>query len=143
MNLYILFLLLSVKMVLTKKFDGLQAIRHLNFIELSVILMFFALLNIFVEFIAFSLISVITALFLPGYLFARLILEKLDYLESIVFGIVLSIGLEVIMVLVLVKVFVFPFNKLTILETALLLCIALIALTELKRFFNEYTIAKE
>ena len=40
-------------MVLVKKFDGLQAIKHLNFIELSVILMFFALLNIFVEFIAF------------------------------------------------------------------------------------------
>ncbi|MDO8537278.1 MAG: hypothetical protein Q7S21_00170 [archaeon] len=130
-------------MVLVQKFEPLNGLKKLNFIELSVILMFFALLNIFVEFFPFSVLSVLAALFLPGYLLAKLILEKLDYLESIIFGIVLSIGLEVIMVLILVKVFAFPFNKLTILESALLLCIALIALIELKRFFNEYTIVKD
>ena len=123
--------------------NAVEFFKKINFVELSAFFMFFSIINIFVDFFPLAFPTAITALFLPGYLLARLILEKLDYLESIVFGIVLSIGLEVIMVLVLVKVFAFPFNKLTILESALLLCIALIALIELKRFFSEYTIAKE
>jgi len=130
-------------MELLREIQFLKALKKTNFIIASTFLMFFSVLNIFVEFFAFNFATAIISLFLPGYLLARLILEKLETIEAIIFGIVLSIGLEVIMVVILVKVFAFPFNKITIIESAVLLCIALIALLELKGFLSEYTIVKE
>ncbi len=91
----------------------------------------------FIEYPFNGVFVLVLAMFLPGYLFCRLILGKLDAIESIVFGVGVSISLIVVSVLLLHVTFDFPLTKDTIVKAAILTVTVLIGLIELKEYISK------
>ncbi|MEW6295850.1 MAG: hypothetical protein AB1467_06200 [Candidatus Diapherotrites archaeon] len=74
------------------------------------------------------LFYVATALFLPGYLLAGLIIEKMNIFEVIALSVFLSMGLIAFSTLFLQTLLGFPLDRGTIVEASLLPCVILLGI---------------
>jgi len=85
-------------------------------------------LSLFFDFFFGPVFYVVAGLFLPGYLLAGLIIEKMNVFEIIALSVFLSMGLIAFSTLFLQTLLGFPLDKGTIVEASLLPSVVLLGI---------------
>lgn len=112
-------------------------VQESSFLFWSVLIVILSVISVAVRFPFDVVPSMILSLFLPGYLIARTVIGKMNWMETIAVSVLVSIVITVFATFFLQTMFNFPFTRETIIEASLLSCVILIGFHYLRGIFGE------
>ncbi len=115
----------------------LERVKREKLLVAAIICLPGAGISVFQDFPGSFVFVAFLAYFFPGYVLAYLILGELDFVESIVYGFALSMGLIVFSILLLQTGLGFSFTRETVAQAAILSSTLFLALFLLRRYLSE------